>query len=275
MSDFTPHRIYGVVGYPLGHSLSPLLHTTAFQALGIPAALVPWALEPAQLPDFIRAVRLLNIQGACVTIPHKQAVIPLLDEVTDRVRAIGAANLLYWRDGRLWGDNTDILGFIEPLKQNPPAAGTRALILGAGGAARAVAAGLQALDLTDITVTDIVEDLPESLARDFHLQRVPWDRRGEIPADLIVNVTPLGMKGRFETETPYPAEWFAGRTGVAYDIVYSPFETRFLWEAQNAGWRTIGGLGMFLAQADAQFLAWTGRHLPEEAKRKTAEALGG
>lgn len=274
MNAWSTPSLYGVIGYPLGHSLSPLLHNTAFRELGIPGVLFPWSIEPDRLPDFIRSVRLLNIRGACVTIPHKQSIIPLLDRVTERVKALGAANTLYWDGDLLCGDNTDILGFMSPLQANPPTAEqTRVLVLGAGGVARAAVAGLQTLGLNDITITDIVEASATTLGETFGLKTIPWGGRCEVAADILINTTPLGMKGKFEEESPYPAEAFAGRQGIAYDIVYTPFVTRFLNEAAAAGWKTIGGLEMFLSQADHQFLTWTGRNLPEAAKRAVVDAL--
>lgn len=267
--------LYGVIGYPLGHTLSPLLHNTAFQELGIPGVLLPWAITPDRLPAFIDSVRLLNIRGACVTIPHKQAIIPLLDRVTERVTALGAANTLYWDGDALCGDNTDILGFMSPLQANPPAPDrTKVLMLGAGGVARAAAVGLKNLGLTDITITDIDESLPPVLAEAFDLKVVPWSQRANVGANIIINATPLGMKGKFEEESACPAEAFAGTQGIAYDIVYTPFETRFLREAAAAGWQTIGGLEMFISQADHQFLTWTGKHLPEVARKAVSDALG-
>ncbi len=274
MNPCSTPSLYGVIGYPLGHSLSPLLHNTAFRELGIPGVLVPWSIEPDRLPDFIRSVRLLNIRGACVTIPHKQSIIPLLDRVTDRVKALGAANTLYWDGDLLCGDNTDILGFMSPLAADPPAEGqSRVLVLGAGGVARAAVAGLQTLGLRDITITDIVEESAATLGETFGLKTVPWAGRGDLAADILINTTPLGMKGTFEGETPYPAQSFAGRRGIAYDIVYTPFVTRFLREAASAGWKTIGGLEMFISQADHQFLTWTGRNLPPAARQAVADAL--
>jgi shikimate dehydrogenase len=277
MTTFRPYQIYGVIGQPLGHSLSPLLHTTAFKALGIPAVLLPWPMSADQLPAFILSVRLLNIQGACVTIPHKIDIIPLLDEVTDRVKTMGAANLIYRRGDRICGDNTDILGFMSPLAETGPDFKAKTLILGAGGVARAVVLGLQTLGFTDITITDIAEDIPATLASQFNIQTVAWARRRDIPANLLINTTPLGMLGKFESETPWPADWFTGLpAGLVYDVVYSPLQTRLIKEAQAAGWATIGGLTMFLSQADHQFMTWTGgQHLPAEAKEAVAKHLGG
>lgn len=273
MSDFTAYKIYGIIGFPLGHSMSPLLHTTAFQALGIPAVFVPWSMEPEKLSLFVEAIRLLDIQGVSVTIPHKQTIIPLLDEVTDRVKTMGAANLLYRKDGKICGDNTDILGFMAPLQKNRRDASSRVLLMGAGGAARAVIAGLQELGFTNISLTDVVPDLPGPLAETFGLDVVPWDVRKDVQADIVINATPLGMKGKFENETAYPAEWFAGRKGLIYDVVYTPLETRFQREARAAGWDVISGFDMFLAQGDAQFHTWTGQHLPDAAKQVVKDAL--
>lgn len=274
MNSTTAPSLYGVIGYPLGHTLSPLLHNTAFRELGIPAVLLPWSLEPDKLPLFVESVRLLNIRGACVTIPHKKSLIPLLDRVTERVKALGAANLIYWDGDLLCGDNTDVLGFMAPLQNDPPPPElSRVLLLGAGGVARAAAAGLKELGLTDITVSDIDDRLSAELAAAFDLKTVAWGGRGGVAAQIVINATPLGMKGKYEGETPYPAEAFAGGTGIAYDIVYTPFETRFLREAAAAGWKTIAGLDMFISQADHQFLTWTGRNLPEAARQAVIAAL--
>jgi shikimate dehydrogenase len=273
MNTIVTPTLYGIIGYPLGHTLSPLIHNTAFRELGIPAVYLAWPTEPEKLPTLVQAVRLLNIRGLSVTIPHKTNLIPLVDRVTERVKALGAANTLYWEGNNLCADNTDVLGFMSPLESSPPSSDTKVLLLGAGGAARAAAAGLKALGLRNITTTDIVEDLPAKLAADFDLKIVPWAERTRIPAELIINSTPLGMKGKGEHETAYPAEAFAGRTGIAYDVVYTPFTTRFLREAGTAGWKTISGREMFIMQADHQFLAWTGQHLPQIAKQAVIDAL--
>lgn len=265
--------LYGIIGYPLGHTLSPLIHNTAFRELGIPAVYIPWPTKPEQLSTLVDAVRLLNIRGLSVTIPHKTNLIPLVDRVTDRVKALGAANTVYWDGEALCADNTDIMGFLSPLQKGPLPADTKALLLGAGGAARAAVAGLKMLGLKDIVVTDIVEDLPAKLAEDFDLKVIPWNERTGVKATLIVNTTPLGMKGKFEGDTGYPAEAFAGRSGIAYDVVYTPFLTRFQKDAAAAGWKTIPGREMFVMQADHQFHTWTGHHLPEAAKQAVFNAL--
>ncbi|OCG03922.1 shikimate dehydrogenase [Gilliamella sp. wkB112] len=275
MSQFTPYSIYGIIGYPLGHSMSPLIHTTSFQDYGIPAVLVAFPTPPEEIATLFKSVRLLNIRGLCVTIPHKQTIIPYLDYVSDHVKKAGAANLVYWDGDKLCGDNTDIIGFMEPLQQKKlPADYRKVLLLGAGGAARAAVVGLQHLGYTDITVTDIVSDLPEALAKEFNLNIVDWKDRSKVEAQIIINSTPLGMKGKFEDQTAYEKAWFKGK-GVAYDIVYTPYHTRFRQEAEQAGWESISGRDMFIGQANAQFKIWTGKELSNNAKQAVIDALAG
>ncbi|MDF7667017.1 shikimate dehydrogenase [Orbaceae bacterium ESL0727] len=275
MSQFTPYSIYGIIGYPLGHSMSPLIHTMSFQDYNIPAVLVPFPMPSEDIPTLFKSIRLLNIRGLCVTIPHKQTIIPYLDEVTDRVKKAGAANLIYWDGDKLCGDNTDIIGFMEPLRhKNLSADYKKVLLLGAGGAARAAVVGLHDLGYTDITVTDIVDALPNALAAEFNLKVVPWDKRNEVEAQIIVNATPLGMQGKFETETAYEQSWFKGK-GVAYDIVYTPYHTCFRNAAEKAGWESISGRDMFIGQANAQFKIWTGKDLSVRAKQAVIDALAG
>lgn len=275
MSQFKPYNIYGIIGYPLGQTLSPLIHTTSFKEQNIPAILVAWPTPPNEVENFVKSVRLLNIRGCCVTIPHKQAVIPFLDEVTDRVKKVGAANLIYWDGDKLCGDNTDVKGFMDPLEKNPlPKEYKKVLLLGAGGAARAAVVGLQTLGYTDITVTDIVEDLPLTLAKEFNLKTVSWNERNSVDAQIIVNSTPLGMLGKFEGQTPYNFEWFKGK-GVAYDIVYTPYYTQFRLDAEKAGWTSISGREMFIGQANEQYKIWTGNDLSTGAKQAVIDALAG
>ena len=264
-------RLYGVIGYPLGHSLSPLMHNTAFRTLGMPGVFLSWPVEPARLPSFVEAVRTLDIRGCSVTIPHKVALLPLLDEMTDRVRIMGAANTIFRSDGLVCGENTDVLGFVRPLEKLGLAPDMRVLLLGAGGAARAAAAGLHSLGMKDIAITSPTAAHAEALASRFGMKTVPWEKRGQ-PAELVINTTPLGMQGSHEQETPYPASAFSG-SGIAYDIVYTPARTRFLREAGEAGWHTVGGLDMFMGQGDAQFHLWTGQHLPEAAIDAVRAAL--
>ncbi|EHJ47782.1 shikimate 5-dehydrogenase [Solidesulfovibrio carbinoliphilus subsp. oakridgensis] len=258
-------RLYGIIGHPLGHTLSPLVHNWGFARFGIEARYEAWATLPEELPAFMARVRETPIQGLSVTIPHKTAVMDFVDVVTDLGREVGAVNTLFWRGGALHADNTDVEGFCRPLVVRGIAPGA-ALLLGCGGAARAVAAGLRRLQVPRIGVTGRSLDKARALALEFGLEPVAWEDRADFPAALVVNATPIGMSGRQEGVSPYPAAaWEPGR--LAYDLVYNPYETRFLAEAARAGAGVVPGLEMFLYQAVEQFCLWTGRVLPDDELR--------
>jgi len=252
-------QLYGITGYPLDHSLSPILHNWALEQAGIAGAYLAWPLSAGQMPDFVGAVRTLNIQGISVTIPHKETIMPLLDSLTPRARTVGAVNTLYWDKGGLCGDNTDVEGLVAPLRGRAFAS---ALVLGAGGAARAALAGLHELGLARVAVCNHNRERAHKLAAEFGVQCADWEDRAAYEADLVINATPLGMRGAREGHNPLPPEAFARRntgTRMAYDLIYTPLTTRFLAEAEAAGWQTQDGLAMFIGQAQAQFRLWTGR----------------
>lgn len=268
-----PETLYGVIGWPLSQSLSPLVHNTGFRVLGIPAVYLRWEIAPDRLGTFIDAVRLLNIRGCSVTIPHKQAILPFLDVVSEAATLAGAANTLFWKEEALCGDNTDVAGFLAPLTAEPLER-MDALLLGAGGAAHAVAAALRLRGCRQVRVATPGNRRHLELAERFGFTPVAWDERHAAPAGLVINATPLGMHGKHENETPYDfalAPQVKG--GLAYDIVYNPAETRFLREAAAAGRRCISGVAMFFGQADAQFRIWTGQALPDAAREALMATL--
>lgn len=270
-----PEALYGVIGWPLGQSLSPLVHNMGFRALGIPAAYLRWEIAPDKLALFMDAMRLLNIRGCSVTIPHKQAVMPFLDVVSERATLAGAANTLFWQDGALLGDNTDVSGFLAPLAW-APLERMDALLLGAGGAAHAVAAALRLRGCRQARVATPGNSRQLELAERFGFTPIDWASRYDWPADLVINATPLGMHGELEAETPYDFALAPEvANGIAYDIVYNPAKTRFLREAEKAGRRCVNGVEMFFGQADAQFGIWTGHPLPPAARVALEKALGG
>jgi len=277
--------LYGVTGWPLAQTLSPLLHNTGFRTLGINALYQKWEVPPDKLPTFVESVRLLDIRGCSVTIPHKVELLPLLDEVSPLARQVGAANTIYWNGNRLCGENTDVAGFMAPLV-NMPLEGADVLLLGAGGAARAVAAGLvsqgNAKRPPRVFVATPSDKSHLPLAEEFGLTPLLWKDRHEPSPLLVINTTPLGMRGKAESDTPYDfslagslsSPSVANAAPAAYDIVYNPLETRFLREARAAGYRCISGLEMFFGQGDAQFRLWTGQGLPPESRRALEAALG-
>lgn len=269
MSMVLPEELYGIIGYPLGHSLSPLLFTSLFAEIHRPAVYFKWETPPEKVADVINAVRTLHICGLSVTIPHKEVVIPYLDELSERAEFAGAVNTIYWKEDRLCGDNMDIAGFLAPLEKKNP---KRALVLGCGGAARAVLAGLRERNIPTL-LTGRSAEKAEKLATEFDATVLSWNDRSDAgkQVDLLINATPLGMQGKFEKDTPFPFFDTIANTAksvqkLAYDLVYRPNPTRFLREASAAGWETQGGLDMFAAQAKKQFFLWTGQEIPEKSK---------
>ena len=276
-SPFMPRALYAVTGWPLSQSLSPLIHNTGFQALGIPAVYLAFPVAPEDLPHFVKSVRMLAMGGVSVTIPHKESVIPLLDHITGRARKVGAVNTLFWKDLELWGDNTDIAGFLAPLEQaKTDFAAQSALVLGAGGAARAVVGGLAMMGCGSVHIATPSNKSHLPLAQQFGATPVAWEDRHSVAASLVVNTTPLGMHGAHEGESPLDFDRAAlAPNAVAYDIVYNPLETRFLREARAHGLACITGREMFFAQGNAQFRLWTGMDLPDAARTALNNALDG
>jgi shikimate dehydrogenase len=248
-------KLFGIIGHPLSHTLSPILHNWGFRELGIPASYHVWDTPPDKLQAFMAALRTLPIHGASVTIPHKEAVMPLVDAMTKTARLIGAVNTLYWENGKLWGDNTDVTGFMAPLLERGIAPGT-ALILGAGGAARAALCGLHQAGWK-VLLSSRTETRADRLAQAFQTEHVAWAERHRVQPDLMVNTTPLGMSGPFHGLSP----WKESLTGISlvYDLIYNPRQTPLLAQAEREGVATIPGLPMFAHQGLAQFERWTGQ----------------
>lgn len=276
-----PKHLYGVLGQPLAQSMSPALHTWGFARQGHPGAYFAWEKDADDLSAFFNAVRSLPVSGLSVTIPHKQAVIPFLNELTPRAKAVGAVNLVYRKDAALIGDNTDVAGFLAPLlhlREQGNTLPARALLLGAGGACRAALAGLRELRMEQIWVSARTMAKAETLARDFACRALDWQEREALLTDgvptLIINATPLGMAGKFVGASPLPdllsLPLASGRAiqSVAYDIVYNPVRTVFLAAADELGMTCIDGLHFFVAQAQEQFRLWTGMELPGPEARE-------
>ena len=278
--------IVGLIGWPVSHSVSPPMHNAAFAALGLDWRFVPLpvAVEPPErIGEAVRGLRALGLRGACVTVPHKQAVMPFLDEIAPAARAIGAVNAInVTPDGRLLGDNTDAPGFVADLRSHGvEPAGIRALVLGAGGSARAVVYGLAEAGARAITIANRTRPRAETLAADLraHFPDCELTVVGEgqsfaaaaEAAALIVNCTSLGMTPQVET-TPWP-DGLPFQTGQAvYDLVYNPPKTRLLAAAEAGGARSIGGLGMLIWQGAIAFQMWTGIEPPVDVMMQAAQA---
>ncbi|WP_462323950.1 shikimate dehydrogenase [Desulfoplanes sp.] len=252
-------EIYGILGHPAGHSLSPTIHNWGFTARGLAKTYHFFDIAPDNLATFMTCVRTLPIHGLSVTIPHKETILPFMDTLTDTARAIGAVNtVVRTQDGRLLGDNTDVTGFLAPLIGQAIRPKT-ALVLGAGGAARAVLYGLAQLG-TATVVTCRNAGTGSRLAREMEASFVDWNDRSGVQAELLVNTTPLGMRGKFLEASPWPFSFSNCR--VCYDLIYTPRMTTFLSQARNGGRTVISGLDMFVHQAAAQFKRWTQQPLP-------------
>jgi shikimate dehydrogenase len=247
--------LLGIIGHPLSHTLSPVLHNWACRALNIQGSYHVWDTAPDKLPAFMAALRTLPIHGVSVTIPHKEAVLSLVDKRTENARDIGAVNTLYWQDGQLWGDNTDVTGFMAPLLERAVQPGS-ALVLGAGGAARAAVCGLCRAGWK-VTLSSRTEIRADRLSHSFQTDHVPWNQRHDQRPDLLVNTTPLGMSGPFQAMSPWK-ETLRG-VSLVYDLVYNPKHTPLLTQARHEGVEVVYGLPMFAHQGLAQFERWTGR----------------
>lgn len=272
MACLIPTSLYGVIGWPLAQSLSPLIHNTALEKLRIPAAYLAWPVAPEMLKAFVASLRIFRVMGVSVTIPHKVEVMPLLDNFSEAAALAGAVNTLFWRGEELCGDNTDVSGFLSPLN-GLLAESMSILLLGAGGAARAVASGLRMRGCYQVRVASPGNRRQFELAERFSFTPILWEQRYEHEASLIVNATPLGMHGELVHDTPYNFDLAPARGQLAYDLVYNPVLTRFLKEARQAGWEIITGVEMFLAQAEAQFKLWTGQAFPPVCREVLERAL--
>ena len=264
ISDRT--AVYGVLGAPIGHSLSPAMHNAGFRASGLDAVYVP--LEAVDVDDFLAFARAVGLRGASVTAPFKEAVTGHVVEQDATSRAIGATNTLRRLDGGGWeGLNTDVPGLLAPLAGRMRLPGTRATVLGSGGVARAAAFALRGAGAA-VTVcarrperaAEVARVAPGAAAAPLPPQPGSWD--------LLVNTTPLGTWPAVE-RSPLPDGPFDGR--LVYDLVYNPRKTRLLADAERAGCGTIGGLDMLVAQAVRQFAWWTGTTPRTDLFRQAAE----
>ncbi|MFN8383806.1 MAG: shikimate dehydrogenase [Anaerolineales bacterium] len=255
----------GLIGYPLGHSLSPKIHTAALAASGLDGnySLFPIALEDKQgLKDLLVRVRAGEITGLNVTIPHKQNIIELMDELTPTAKVIGAVNTIYLRNGNLVGDNTDAPGFLADLKQFLNSSFTiphSALVLGAGGSSRAVVYALLN-DGWNVTIAARRIEQAQQLANSFSnytLQVADFSSFILHPSSLLVNTTPLGMTPNTET-SPLPEHTALSKNNLIYDLVYNPRETKLVRDARAQGLSATTGLGMLIEQAALAFEIWTG-----------------
>jgi shikimate dehydrogenase len=274
MTDHPRIPLAGVLGHPIAHSRSPALHGYWLKRYGLKGHYVPIDIAPADLAEMVRTLPRLGFVGVNVTIPHKEDILHIADIVTDRAALIGAANTLIFRkDGKIHADNTDGSGFIANLRQNAPhwaPASGPAVVLGAGGAARAVVAALIEVGVPEIRLANRTRPRAEALRADFgaKLHVHEWVQAGALMdgAATVVNTTSLGMTGKPDFRVPLDR---LDPRALVTDLVYTPLKTQLLIEAEAMGCTAVDGLGMLLHQAAPGFERWFGQR-PEvdEATRQ-------
>ena len=271
-------RVCGVIGDPIEHTLSPIMHNAAFEALKLDYVFLAFKVKPAEVGNAISGMRALTIHGLNVTMPHKSTVINCLDEIDQASKTIGSVNTILNKDGRLFGFNTDGIGALKALRENGvEPRGKKVLLLGAGGAARAIAYIL-AQEADELV---ILNRTPKPAAELADLLKQKFKKKisaGEFSpnavkdnladADVLINATSVGMKPN-ANQTPVAPEWLKPDLAVM-DIVYNPIETKLAKDAKAAGAKVVSGVEMLIYQGAASFEIWTSGKAPVEVMRKAA-----
>jgi shikimate dehydrogenase len=278
MSSSVDSHILGIIGYPIGHSLSPLMHNTAIKSLSLGYRYFPFQVKPEELKDALKDFRSREIKGLNVTIPHKESVIDLLDEIEPDARLIGAVNTINREGDRLVGYNTDGKGFVQSLRKDAKTEpkGKAVLMLGAGGAARGLAIQLALEKVEKIIIVNRTLKRAELLAEDvkekagFHeASAISLEDKAVADylsdSDIVINTTSIGMKKGDPPVLPYDC---ISKKHLICDIVYNPLETDLLREARKRGAAVLNGLGMLIYQGDLSFEIWTGRTFPVDLVKK-------
>ncbi|MFP3896569.1 MAG: shikimate dehydrogenase [Anaerolineales bacterium] len=275
-------RVVGLIGWPIEHSVSPPMHNAAFDALGLDWCYVPLPVHPRRLQEAVEGIRALGLCGVNATVPHKQALIPLLDELTSAAEVIGAVNTLVVEEDELLGHNTDAGGFMRALREAGfPPDGCTSLVLGAGGAARAVvyalggvADRLIVLNRTPQRAHDLVGTFQRRVPARLESGPLETEMVSEAASevDLVVNATPLGMWPE-EDASPWPEEIPFPSGAFCFDLIYNPRETYLMHRARAAGAGASNGLGMLVHQGAEAFERWTGRDAPVKVMYAACEQV--
>ncbi|MDO8490521.1 MAG: shikimate dehydrogenase [Dehalococcoidia bacterium] len=283
-------RNAGIMGYPLKHSISPIFQQAAFDHLGLDVRYCAWELPPGEVAGMVQRLRQPEYLGANVTVPYKETLISMVDALADSARLIGAVNTVVNRAGKLEGHNTDAGGFLHALREDGAfePEGKVALVLGAGGAARAICFALAEAGAAAVYITNRTPERAQTLVAVLGKQSatriatLPWSgadlAKRVKECHLIVNCTTMGMRHSYaEGQSPLPAGLIP-KGALVFDVIYNPIETPFLKEAAEAGARTLGGLSMLIYQGAASFELWTGQKAPVsvmfEAGARAMQAQG-
>ena len=261
-ADATAPLLYAVFGKPIGHSLSPLMHSAAFWATGYKGTYI--AVEANDASQIANGIKAMGIKGGSVTIPHKTTVIPHLDEIDQTAEKIGAVNTIVNKDGKLKGYNTDSVGLVRALNDKADLDGKEVLLMGAGGAARAAVVGIQEAG-GRVTICNRSEERGTQMADELSCNIQPFEKLAQLKTDILINATPVGMTPN-EDASVVPVNIL--RKGMlVMDLVYNPIQTRLLKDAAGAGCDTIDGSEMFVYQGARQFELWTGLEAPVDIMR--------
>jgi shikimate dehydrogenase len=255
--------LFGLIGNPVAHSLSPIMHNRAFAAIAYNGVYLAFKVTDPALA--INGIKALNVKGVSVTLPHQVAVMEYLDEVDATAARIGAVNTIVNNDGKLTGYNTDCQGAIDALRSRTSLEGKSVAIIGAGGAARAIGFGLKSA-AGRLTIYNRTRKTGEHLAADLQADFLPLNNWQPDRHEILINTTPVGMHP--DTDATLIAKKDLSNELVVMDIVYNPLKTRFLREAAARGCQTISGVDMFVFQGAQQFELWTGRKAPVAVMRQ-------
>lgn len=259
------YKVYGIIGYPVSHSLSPVMHNLAFRELGVKAVYGAFPVKPEDLSQAMRGVKALGISGLSVTIPHKVEVIKYLDEIDGKAKEIGAVNTIINREGSLFGTNTDWIGVLKAFEEvGVSLSGKRVVILGAGGASLAIIYAIIQAGAKEIVVYNRTFEKAKEVAERFSVLAYPWEALSEAYGDILINATSVGLKS---FDSPVAKE-VVSRFSIVMDSVYIPLETKLLAIAKEENKITIDGLKMLLYQGVEQFKLWTGLMPPVEKMRE-------
>ncbi len=244
-----------LLGKPVEHSMSPCIHNACFKALGLNYCYLCFAIELAQLGDAITSIRALKIAGVNVTVPYKEKVMKFLDKIDPVAKKIGAVNTITLKKNKLIGSNTDWIGAQKALEEKAELKNKKVLLIGAGGAARAVCFALRKKK-AHILIANRTRERAVVLAQEFNGTVINWNTVQKTKADILINATPVGMFPKID-ESPLP-KTALGNFAVVFDTIYNPLETKLLKLAKESGCITISGLAMLMYQAAASFELWTG-----------------
>ncbi|HLH28556.1 MAG TPA: shikimate dehydrogenase, partial [Acidimicrobiales bacterium] len=266
-----------VIGDPIEQSLSPTIHNAAFRHLGLNKVMVPFLVPDGELPAFFQETLWLDLKGCSITIPHKEAVVPLLQQKENAVERTGTCNtIVFQEEGRRIGYNTDYRAAMDSLEEamggrseeesGSPLFEKQVLILGAGGVARSIAFGLMRRG-ANVTITNRHDDRATRLAEEVGCRAVTWSARASTMCEVVINCTPVGMHPNVD-DTPMPPGAFSRANMVVFDTIYHPENTMMLKLARERGAKPVTGADMFLRQAALQFKLYTGQEAPMDVMRE-------